>query len=153
MEILGINFDNIDVVKILTTVGVGRKEILEKTVKDLIKQKYNIKLNLFIDEELNYDFLPFLDLVDSKQKHKEDRYDIAFIIFDKSTPQTDIENAVNEFRNDSSSVCLYDISGSKYSMEYDYEIVIDTKSKASDRLVVKLDDKSIVKRIRKSDLV
>ena len=32
MEILGINFDNIDVVKILTTVGVGRKEILEKTV-------------------------------------------------------------------------------------------------------------------------
>jgi hypothetical protein len=38
-------------------------------------------------------------------------------------------------------------------MEYDYEIVIDTKSKASDRLVVKLDDKSIVKRIRKSDLV
>jgi len=105
---------------------------------------------------LNYDFLPFLDLVDSKQKHKEDRYDIAFIIFDKSTPQTDIENAVNEFRNDSSSVCLYDISGrpnSKYSMEYDYEIVIDTKSKASDRLVVKLDDKSIVKRIRKSDLV
>jgi len=156
MEILGINFDNIDVVKILTTVGVGRKEILEKTVKDLIKQKYNIKLNLFIDEELNYDFLPFLDLVDSKQKHKEARYDIAFIIFDKSTPQTDIENAVNEFRNDSSSVCLYDISGrpnSKYSMEYDYEIVIDTKSKASDRLVVKLDDKSIVKRIRKSDLV
>jgi|GEM_PF-6399624 len=130
MEILGINFDNIDVVKILTAAGVGRKAILEKTVKDLIKQKYNIKLNLFID--------------------------IVFIIFDKSTPQTDIENAVNEFRNDSSSVCLYDISGrpnSKYSMEYDYEIVIDTKSKASDRLVVKLDDKSIVKRIRKSDLV
>ena len=41
----------------------------------------------------------------------------------------------------------------KYSMEYDYEIIIDTKGKASDRLVIKLDDKSIVKRIRKSDLV
>ena len=30
MEILGINFDNIDVVKILTAAGVGRKAILEK---------------------------------------------------------------------------------------------------------------------------
>ena len=166
MKSFGINFEKN--LSIKTEAGIGRKAVLEIIANDIIKQGFNVEINL--DCEMCEEYEPLVKKVASKHNDKYDN--IIFGIIDGNINETSNRYLFrkymslydNKYKDVNNIICLYSLSTLAIddNTNFDYNICFDKKkdnNKKSDdkkdgydRIIFDLKNKEVVGRLSEKEI-